>query len=130
MLRRPPRSTRTDTLFPYTTLFRSDEVLRRKVAVKVLHPHLGADDTFITRFRQEAVAAARLTHPGIVPIYDTCSDHGLEAIVLALVPGPTLPDRPADATHRPPSPAGGPPPPRERAPAPPPPAGARDTRQA
>src|SRR3546814_2457399 len=79
MLRRPPRSTRTDTLFPYTTLFRSDEVLRRKVAVKVLHPHLGADDTFITRFRQEAVAAARLTHPGIVSIYDTCSDDGLRS---------------------------------------------------
>src|SRR3546814_6004170 len=87
MIRRPPRSTRTDTLFPYSTLFRSyrlerriasggmaqvweaaDEVLRRKVAVKVQHPHLGADDTFITRFRQEAVAAARLTHPGIVSI--------------------------------------------------------------
>src|SRR3546814_11325126 len=98
MLRRPPRSTRTDTLFPYTTLFRSDEVLRRKVAVKVLHPHLGADDTFITRFRQEAVAAARLTHPGIVSIYDTCSDDGLEAIVMELVPGRTLRDRLDDDT--------------------------------
>src|SRR3546814_5410408 len=29
MIRRPPRSTRTDTLFPYTTLFRSDEVVAR-----------------------------------------------------------------------------------------------------
>src|SRR3546814_114307 len=32
MIRRPPRSTRTDTLFPYTTLFRSDELLRGDVA--------------------------------------------------------------------------------------------------
>src|SRR3546814_17425412 len=76
----------------------ADEVLRRKVAVKVLHPHLGTDDTFITRFRQEAVAAARLTHPGIVSIYDTCSDDGLEAIVMELVPGRTLRDRLDDDT--------------------------------
>ena len=44
----------------------TDEVLRRKVAVKLLHPHLLADDTFVARFQQEAVAAARLAHPGIV----------------------------------------------------------------
>src|SRR3546814_5953731 len=51
-----------------------------------------------TRFRQEAVAAARLTHPGIVSIYDTCSDDGLEAIVMELVPGRTLRDRLDDDT--------------------------------
>lgn len=71
----------------------TDEVLRRQVAVKVLHPHLAADETFVTRFRQEAVAAARLTHPGIVSIYDTCSDDDVEAIVMELVPGRTLRDR-------------------------------------
>jgi tRNA A-37 threonylcarbamoyl transferase component Bud32 len=71
----------------------NDEVLRRQVAVKVLHPHLAADHTFVTRFRQEAVAAARLAHPGIVSIYDTCSDNGTEAIVMELVTGPTLRDR-------------------------------------
>lgn len=67
-----------------------DEVLRRPVAVKLLHPHLAADASFVTRFRQEAVAAARLAHPGIVAIYDTCSDDGVEAIVMELVDGPTL----------------------------------------
>src|SRR3546814_3539544 len=36
MIRRPPRSTRTDTLFPYTTLFRSEEVLFRSCAVPLL----------------------------------------------------------------------------------------------
>jgi tRNA A-37 threonylcarbamoyl transferase component Bud32 len=71
----------------------TDEVLRRRVAVKVLHPHLAADATFVTRFRHEAVAAARLAHPGIVAIYDTCSDDGVEAIVMELVQGHTLRDR-------------------------------------
>jgi tRNA A-37 threonylcarbamoyl transferase component Bud32 len=71
----------------------TDEVLRRQVAVKLLHAHLAADATFVARFRQEAVAAARLAHPGIVSIYDTCSDEGVEAIVMELVPGPTLRQR-------------------------------------
>jgi serine/threonine-protein kinase len=71
----------------------TDEILRRRVAVKLLHPHLAADATFVARFRQEAVAAARLAHPGIVSIYDTCSDDGGEAIVMELVPGPTLRQR-------------------------------------
>ena len=71
----------------------TDEILRRQVAIKVLHPHLAADATFVARFRQEAVAAARLAHPGIVAIYDTCSDNGLEAIVMELVTGPTLRQR-------------------------------------
>jgi serine/threonine-protein kinase len=48
-----------------------DEVLARTVAVKMLHPHLAADPAFVTRFRTEALAAARLTHPNIVSIYDT-----------------------------------------------------------
>jgi serine/threonine-protein kinase len=68
----------------------TDEVLRRQVAVKLLHPHLAADATFVTRFRHEAVAAARLAHPGIVSIYDTVSDDGVEAIVMELVVGRTL----------------------------------------
>ena len=50
----------------------TDETLARKVAVKILHPHLGADESFVTRFRHEAVAAARLSHAAIVSIYDTC----------------------------------------------------------
>ena len=76
----------------------TDEVLRRKVAVKVLHPHLAADHSFVLRFRQEAVAAARLAHPGIVAIYDTCSEDGTEAIVMELVPGQTLRERLDDPT--------------------------------
>ena len=51
----------------------TDETLARKVAVKLLHPHLAADESFVARFRLEAVSAARLSHSAIVSIYDTCS---------------------------------------------------------
>jgi serine/threonine protein kinase len=68
----------------------TDTVLERQVAVKILHAHLGADEQFVQRFRTEAVAAARLHHPAIVSIYDTCSDAGTEAIVMELVRGQTL----------------------------------------
>ena len=71
----------------------TDEVLRRAIAVKILHPHLAADATFVTRFRHEAIAVARLSHPAIVNVYDTCSDNGIEAIVMELVRGHTLRDR-------------------------------------
>jgi len=67
-----------------------DEILARPVAVKVLHAHLAADQSFMLRFRAEAIAAARLAHPSIVAIYDTCNDDGLEAIVMELVTGRTL----------------------------------------
>lgn len=68
----------------------TDEVLGRQVAVKVLHPHLSTDMALVGRFRQEAVAAARLSHPGIVGVFDTCSDDGHEAIVMELLDACTL----------------------------------------
>src|SRR3546814_5315883 len=55
MIRRPPRSTRTDTLFPYTTLFRSDHLQQRSQAAAGPHPDLA------TR-RPPADAAAVLGH--------------------------------------------------------------------
>jgi tRNA A-37 threonylcarbamoyl transferase component Bud32 len=71
----------------------TDEVLRRAIAVKVLHQHLADDETFVARFRHEAIAVARLSHPAIVSVYDTCSDDGVEAIVMELVRGRTLRQR-------------------------------------
>jgi serine/threonine-protein kinase len=68
----------------------TDEVLRRAIAVKILHQHLADDETFVARFRHEAIAVARLSHPAIVSVYDTCSDDGVEAIVMELVRGRTL----------------------------------------
>ena len=68
----------------------TDSVLGRSVAAKILHPHLATDRGFLVRFRREAVAAARLSHPGIVSIYDTVSQPGLEVIVMELINGQTL----------------------------------------
>lgn len=68
----------------------TDLTLGREVAVKLLHPHLVGDPVVVERFRREAVAAAALNHPSIVAVYDTCSDDGLEAIVMELVRGVTL----------------------------------------
>jgi serine/threonine protein kinase len=67
-----------------------DLVLQRSVAIKLLHPHLANDETVMERFRREAIAAARLAHPNIVPTFDTGSDHGVSYIVLGLIDGPDL----------------------------------------
>jgi serine/threonine-protein kinase len=68
----------------------TDTVLNRRVAVKILHPHLRTDPTFVERFRQEARSGAQLHHPSIVAVYDTVSSPELEAIVMELVEGETL----------------------------------------
>jgi serine/threonine protein kinase len=58
--------------------------------VKVLHPELAADPSFRARFHEEAVNAARLTHPNIVALYDTGEQGDVAYIVMELVNGPTL----------------------------------------
>jgi len=63
------------------------------VAVKVLHHHLLADPTTRTRLIQEARAAASLSHPGIVAVYDVAVDDEAAAVILELVEGETLADR-------------------------------------
>ncbi len=67
-----------------------DLVLNRVVAVKLLHPHLASQAEFVSRFRSEARAAARLGHPSIVAIFDTVSDSDIEGIVMELLDGSTL----------------------------------------
>ncbi|MGM0817843.1 MAG: protein kinase domain-containing protein [Actinomycetota bacterium] len=69
-----------------------DETLRRTVAVKLLHDHLAADEDLRERFRREAVAAAKLGHPGIVGLYDTGEHPEATYLVMAYVEGPTLRD--------------------------------------
>ncbi len=67
-----------------------DKILNRPVAIKVLHPHLATDDSFVARFRREAISSARLQHSSIVAVYDTVSEDGIEAIVMELIEGRTL----------------------------------------
>jgi len=67
-----------------------DPLLSRRVAVKLLLPQLAVDDALRVRFRNEAIAAAKLTHPGIVATYDTGDDDGTAYIVMELVEGKTL----------------------------------------
>jgi serine/threonine-protein kinase len=75
-----------------TVWLATDEQLRRPVAVKLLHDHL-RDPISVERFRGEGKLAAQLSHPGIVAIYDTFHDHGIDGIVLEYVDGTTLRDR-------------------------------------
>ncbi|MBM3671421.1 MAG: serine/threonine protein kinase [Actinobacteria bacterium] len=67
-----------------------DTLLARKVAVKTLHPELSVDEGVRARFRNEAISAAGLAHPGIVTTYDTGEDDGVAYIVMELVEGPNL----------------------------------------
>jgi serine/threonine-protein kinase len=67
-----------------------DRALQRPVAIKVLHRHLLTDATMRARLTQEAQAAASLSHPGIVAIYDVAVDLDAAAIVMELVDGHSL----------------------------------------
>ena len=67
-----------------------DHKLNRFVAVKVLKPEFREDTTFIRKFKSEAQAAAGLTHPNIVNIYDVGDDEGVYYIVMELIEGITL----------------------------------------
>ncbi|CAN2240978.1 STKc_PknB_like domain containing protein [Candidatus Planktophila vernalis] len=70
-----------------------DTRLDRKVAVKIMHPHLAQDEAFVNRFIREAKAAAALSHPNIVAVQDQgWNQNGVPAvfIVMELIEGHTL----------------------------------------
>ena len=67
-----------------------DNVLNRNVAIKVLREEFTTDEEFIKRFNIEAQAAASLTHPNIVSIYDVGNEGDLHYIVMELIQGKTL----------------------------------------
>jgi len=70
----------------------TDIRLDRPVAVKVMHPGMGDDDEFAARFVREARAAARLSHPNVVAVYDQGDDDGTVYLAMEHVPGHTLRD--------------------------------------
>lgn len=65
-----------------------DEFLRRRVAVKLLHPHLAEDQDLLARFEDEARTAATVSHPNLVAVYDSIRDR--PGIVLEWIDGPDL----------------------------------------
>lgn len=67
-----------------------DQLLDRYVAVKILHPQFANDEEFITRFKKEAQAAAKLSHANIVNIYDVGEWQEKHFIVMEYVEGETL----------------------------------------
>ncbi|HEX9410596.1 MAG TPA: protein kinase [Actinomycetota bacterium] len=73
-----------------------DTVLHRRVAVKLLSDSLSSDQRFADRFRREAQAAARLSHPNIAGVFDYGEDDGHQFIVMELVDGKPLSDRLAE----------------------------------
>jgi eukaryotic-like serine/threonine-protein kinase len=70
----------------------SDRVLQRPVAIKLLHEGLAADASFAERFRREALAAAKLSHPNIAAVYDSgdANGGGVPFIVMEYVEGESL----------------------------------------
>ena len=69
-----------------------DHKLNRFVAMKVLKAEFSADTNFIRKFQREAQAAAGLTHPNVVNVFDVGEDQGINYIVMELVEGITLKD--------------------------------------
>ena len=75
------------------TVYRAhDRRLDRTVALKLMHAHLADSPDFVSRFRREARAAARLSNPGVVAVYDQGSLDGVAYLVMEYVEGPTLRD--------------------------------------
>lgn len=68
----------------------TDTDLDRRVAVKWLKTNLATDPVVTERFRREAIAVARLTHPNIVAVHDVFVHEGRQAVVMQLVDGKSL----------------------------------------
>lgn len=69
-----------------------DTLLERRVALKMLRPEYKSDAEFMRKFRQEARAVARLSHPNVVSIYDIVVDEERIYLVMEIVEGENLKD--------------------------------------
>ncbi|MFE1169535.1 Stk1 family PASTA domain-containing Ser/Thr kinase [Nocardiopsis sp. NPDC058789] len=66
--------------------------LDRRLALKVMHPSLAQDPTFVQRFINEAHSVAKLSHPNVVQVFDQGEDQGHVFLAMEYVPGQTLRD--------------------------------------
>jgi len=69
-----------------------DTILNRVVAIKVLKPEFNADEDFVKKFQKESQAAASLSHPNIVNVFDVGYSSDVHYIVMEIVNGNTLRD--------------------------------------
>ncbi len=77
-----------------STVYRAfDPTLERWVAIKLMHSDISSDPDQLERFRREAKAVARLSHPHVVTVIDFGEDDGTPYIVLEYVEGETLKER-------------------------------------
>lgn len=67
-----------------------DKLLNRYIAVKILRPEFTKDVTFVENFKRESQAAAGLSHPNIVGVYDVGREGNINYIVMELIEGDTL----------------------------------------
>ena len=73
-----------------TVYLATDNRLDRKVAIKVIHPHLANDKVFREKFEREAKIAARLSHPNLVNVFDQAEDGDVVFLAMEYVSGITL----------------------------------------
>ena len=69
-----------------------DKLLNRYIAIKILRPEFTKDDVFVENFKRESQAAAKLSHPNIVGVYDVGKEGNINYIVMELVDGRPLSD--------------------------------------
>ena len=67
-----------------------DRLLNRYIAIKILRPEFCKDATFVENFKRESQAAAGLSHPNIVGVYDVGREGNINYIVMELIDGRTL----------------------------------------
>ncbi len=73
------------------TIYKAHQVtLDRDVALKVIHPALKEDESFVARLKREASIIAKLNHPNIVPVYDYGELDGMSYLVMRFIDGKTL----------------------------------------
>ncbi len=73
------------------TVYRAvDTRLDRQIALKIMQPSFADDPEFVRRFIREAQAAAKLSDPHIVPVFDQGDDHGVLFLAMEYIPGRTL----------------------------------------
>ena len=77
-----------------STVYRAfDQTLERRVAIKLMHREIASDSDQLERFRREARAVARLSHPHIVQVIDAGEDESRPYIVFEYIDGETLKER-------------------------------------